>query len=76
LGSFGHLIATKVLSRDDRRRPRDKQDLVNLLRIADEADLQQARCALATIQDRGFGRGRALVEEMVEALREFRIAPP
>jgi hypothetical protein len=76
VATVGHLIATKVLSRDDSRRPRDKQDLLNLLRIANQADLAQARRAVELIQDRGFSRGRQLREELAAAAREFRSTPP
>jgi hypothetical protein len=56
----GHLIALKVLSRDDRERPQDVMDLRALLRTATEEDLDMARHALETIVARGFHRGRDL----------------
>lgn len=76
VAAVGHLIATKVLSRDDSRRPRDKQDLANLLRIAHERDIEQARRALQLVEDRGFNRGRQLRDELAAACREFRGTPP
>jgi len=43
----GHLIALKVLSRDDVRRPQDLVDLRVLLRVASPAELTRARQSLA-----------------------------
>jgi hypothetical protein len=60
----GHLIALKVLSRDDVRRPQDLVDLRALLRIASPAELARAREGLALIADRGYQRGRDLTSEM------------
>jgi len=57
-----HLIALKVLSRNDRDRPQDLDDLRALLAGASEVDIEQARAALALIESRGFHRGRALVD--------------
>jgi predicted nucleotidyltransferase len=58
-----HLIATKVLSRDDVRRPQDRADLIALLRNASETDIAAAQTAMQTIQARGFNRGRDLIAE-------------
>ena len=66
----GHLIALKVLSRDDVNRPQDIVDLRALLRVADERDLERVRHALALIASRGYHRGRDLATEfdrLVEA---------
>ena len=60
----GHLIAMKVLSRDDVRRPQDLVDLRGLLRVAGEDELTRARQALALIAARGYHRGRDLTSEM------------
>jgi hypothetical protein len=57
----GHLIALKVLSRDDVARPQDLVDLRALLRSASPADLAQAREGIALIVARGYHRGRDLV---------------
>lgn len=65
----GHLIALKVLSRDDEKRPQDAVDLRALLRVASEADLLRARLAIAAITDRGFGRGRDLAGALDGLLR-------
>jgi len=61
---IGHLIALKVLSRDDERRPQDLVDLRALLRVASPAELTRAREALALIAARGYDRGRDLTREM------------
>ena len=59
-----HLIALKVLSREDATRPQDRADLVRLLGTVDSEELARAREALALIQTRGFDRGRALLDEL------------
>ena len=65
----GHLIALKVLSRDDERRPQDAVDLRALRRVASEADLLRARLAVAAITERGYGRGRDLAGALDGLLR-------
>ncbi|MFL6192949.1 MAG: nucleotidyl transferase AbiEii/AbiGii toxin family protein [Thermoanaerobaculia bacterium] len=55
-----HLIALKVLSRDDVRRPTDLADLRSLVRRASESDLREARALLSLIEERGFHRNRDL----------------
>ena len=60
----GHLIAMKVLSRDDVRRPQDLVDLRGLLRVAGDDELERARHALSLISARGYHRGRDLTSEM------------
>jgi hypothetical protein len=60
----GHLIALKVLSRNDERRPQDLGDLRALLRVASPAEITRARQSLALIAARGFHRGRDLASEM------------
>lgn len=62
----GHLIALKVLSRDDVKRPQDLADLRALLRVASPAELARARHALALIAARGYHRGHNLLAEMNE----------
>ena len=64
VATTGHLIALKVLSRDDVTRPQDLVDLRALLGIASEAELARARHALTLIASRGFHRGRDLVAAM------------
>jgi len=60
----GHLIALKVLSRDDVRRPQDLVDVRALLRVASLPELERARDSLALIAARGYHRGRDLAFEM------------
>ena len=50
----GHLIALKVLSRDDVKRPQDLIDLRALLRVASPDELTRARDSLALIAVRGY----------------------
>jgi predicted nucleotidyltransferase len=56
-----HLIALKILSRDDEKRPQDIVDLRALLRVASVADLSEARRVLALVEERGYHRGRDLL---------------
>lgn len=58
------LIALKVLSRDDVKRPQDLVDLRALVKVASAAELERARTALALIAARGYHRGRDLPSEM------------
>ena len=66
-----HLIATKVLARNDNHRPQDRMDLVALLRTATEKDLVAAREALQLIQVRGFNREKELLKELNDLLAEI-----
>lgn len=65
-----HLIALKVLSRDDVRRPQDLVDLRALLRVASDEERQRARHALALIAARGYHRGRDLIADMDQVAGE------
>lgn len=56
----GHLIALKLLARDDSTRPLDAADLLALRDVADEAELERARQAVKLITERGYARGRDL----------------
>jgi hypothetical protein len=60
----GHLIALKILSRDDVARPQDLMDLRALLRVAGSSELTRARSALAMIAARGYHRHRDLMSEL------------
>jgi predicted nucleotidyltransferase len=60
----GHLIALKVLSRDDVRRPQDLVDLRALLRVASPDELARARRSLELITARGYDRGRDLISDI------------
>lgn len=56
----GHLIALKLLARDDTHRPLDAADLLALRKAADESELGLAREAVRLITERGYHRGRDL----------------
>jgi hypothetical protein len=60
----GHLIALKVLSRDDVTRPQDLVDLRALLRVASLDELTRARDSLALIAVRGYHRDRDLMSDI------------
>jgi Domain of unknown function (DUF1814). len=61
---IGHLVALKILARDDRQRPQDFDDIRALLLEAEPQDLEDARIALRLIEARGYQRGRVLLEEL------------
>jgi len=67
----GHLIALKVLSRDPRRRPQDQVDLVALIAAADADERVLAFDAARLIEERGFARGRQLVEDLRRLLADL-----
>jgi hypothetical protein len=69
---LGHLIALKVLARDDRTRPHDRVDLAALLRRADSPALDEAREALTLVMRRGYHRGRDLLAALDATVDEFR----
>jgi hypothetical protein len=58
-----HLIALKVLARDDIKRPLDIADLRALLSVASPADLAHVRELLDLITARGYHRGRNLLAD-------------
>jgi hypothetical protein len=66
----GHLMALKLLARDDRRRPQDLDDLRALLRESTPADLAEAKDALLAIEARGYHRERRLTESLEAFLRD------
>lgn len=70
-----HLIALKVLARDDRNRPQDWDDLRALLSDAPQAEVDQARDALRLIEQRGFNRGRDLSAALSETVAAFAHRP-
>jgi predicted nucleotidyltransferase len=57
----GHLIALKLLARDDDLRPQDRADLHALGTVATTTDVKDARTAIELIMRRGFDRGRDLL---------------
>ena len=60
----GHLIAMKLLARDDRLRPTDADDLQALASLANDGDWTAARQAVQLITERGFDRGRDLASAL------------
>ncbi|HEX5714967.1 MAG TPA: nucleotidyl transferase AbiEii/AbiGii toxin family protein [Thermoanaerobaculia bacterium] len=68
IATTGHLIALKLLARDDRNRPQDFDDLKALLREASPEDVSAAREALQLIIERGYNRGRGDLLEQLEQL--------
>ena len=65
-----HLIAMKVLARDDRHRPQDWDDLRALTAASSTADLDEARALLRLIEARGAERGRNLLQGLESVLEE------
>jgi predicted nucleotidyltransferase len=68
VAKIGHLIALKLLARDDRSRPQDFDDLRALLLEATDADLLEAQTAVSLIESRGYQRGRPLAQRLAELL--------
>lgn len=67
VASLGHLVALKLLARNDLR-PQDSADLRALVDVAEERDLAIARAAVGLIQQRGFARGRDLDAALAELI--------
>jgi hypothetical protein len=70
VATIGHLIALKLLARDERSRPQDDMDLVHLIGAADAGDVHEARRAISLIEERGFHRGRQLSADLARRLAE------
>jgi hypothetical protein len=70
VAQVGHLVALKLLSRDDRTRPQDVIDLRALRTVANEVDVELARAAVRRITEHGFARGRDLDAALTEWVRE------
>jgi predicted nucleotidyltransferase len=64
----GHLLALKVLSRDDNERPQDAADIRALLEGLSTEDERLAVEAAGFIQGRGYGRSREIVADVLAAL--------
>jgi predicted nucleotidyltransferase len=69
VANVGHLIAMKLLARDDRHRPADADDLNALSEIATADDWAVARNAVELISERGFHRGRDLTAALASLAR-------
>jgi predicted nucleic acid-binding protein len=68
VATTGHLIAMKLLARDDRHRPADADDLRALGEVADGDAWTAAHAAVQLITERGYDRGRDL-SSALEVLR-------
>lgn len=66
VAQVGHLIAMKLVARDDQTRPLDQADLLALSRVADEIEWTRAEAAVRLIDQRGFHRGRDLIAALAE----------
>jgi len=66
----GHLLALKILARDDVRRPQDIIDIRALLKNIDPAELALTRESLQVITVRGFHRGRDLGNALEQLLAD------
>jgi len=78
VASVGHLIAMKLVSTDDDRRPDDRRDLLELSKVSDDTEWARAEAAVRLITERGFSRGRdltAALEEWRERARVIRSEP-
>jgi hypothetical protein len=65
----GHLIAVKILARDDETRPQDIADIRALLAVATDDDIELARTSVDLITERGFHRDRDLPAALEQLLR-------
>ncbi len=61
------LLAMKLLSTAEHRY-QDEQDIIELLRVAEADDVEQTRSRLRLITDRGFHRGRSLLDDLDERI--------
>lgn len=64
VAQVGHLIALKLLARDDESRPQDRADLHALLDVAGPDDLALTSRSINAISSRGFDRGRNLTADL------------
>lgn len=72
----GHLLALKVLSRDDAERPQDAADIRALLDGLSDEEERLATEAATLIQHRGFNRSREIVADVRTALALRRPSQP
>jgi predicted nucleotidyltransferase len=64
---IGHLLAIKILSRDDVNRPQDATDIQKLLAVSNDEELSVTKTSLGLIETRGFHRDKDLLADF-EAL--------
>ncbi len=72
---LGHLLALKLLARDEDRRPQDDQDLAGLMAVASDSDIAELRAAIGLIGSRGFHRDKDLGAELTALMTRFRRTP-
>ena len=70
VSSAVHLLVLKLLARDDKQRPQDILDIRALGPVISDKEWEDALQAAHLIQDRGYHRGRDLVDEL-KKLEEF-----
>lgn len=68
VATVGHLVALKLLARDDETRPQDAADLRALALVLSPEDQTTARTAVELIMERGYARGRSLSAVLDEYL--------
>lgn len=71
VATASHLIALKVLARDESR-PQDEIDLQSLLTNVSDAEISEAEIALKVVAERGFERGRDLVRHFEQLVSKYR----
>jgi len=64
VAQIGHLLALKLLARDDKSQPQDAIDLRSLIEVAAAEDCAIARAAVNLIIERGFHRDRDLQRDL------------
>ena len=69
VAQVGHLIAMKLIARDDKLRPQDRADLLAISKVADDVEWARAEAAVRLVEERGFQRTR----DLVAALAEWRL---
>jgi hypothetical protein len=76
VATIGHLVALKVLARDDETRPQDLADLRALVAVANPSDLALAQESVVLIETRGFNRGRDLRRALANVVASTRRPAP
>jgi hypothetical protein len=69
VAQVGHLIAMKLVSRDDERRPQDRIDLSMLAQVANATEWERAETAIHLVAKRGYARKRNLQAALDELRR-------
>ncbi len=72
VATVGHLIALKILARDDVTRPQDLADLRALITSAAPHDLSLADDAVRLIKARGFNRDRDLHKALQDLVAQLK----